>query len=272
MLIRILCLLIVVSCSSTKPTTYHAERKKEGYNDNTLDGMSVASFKGNSYTKKDEARTYAEFRAIEICKTRENKLANIIDMLDKTVEKDVTRTSGTNWGPSYGFGAYPYYSRYSSFGIGVGMSTVSGTSWNEKLIYPHIEILYNCREKVFRPQIMMKEISSEQMKLLVKDLKGALQIEKVIEGSPNARKVEAGDIILKANGKRIEKVYELIRHFDKENDLVTLSILREGQPVLAKITATDITSEVVKTEEEIIKRVCDKKNKQEKLKKKELCK
>jgi PDZ domain len=272
MVLRILALLIVVSCSSTKPTTYHAERKKEGYNDSSMNEMKIASFKANTYTKKSDAQKYAEFRAIEICSTRENKHANIIDIFDKTVEKDITRTSGTSWGPNYGFGMYPYYSRYSSFGIGVGMNTVSGTSWNEKLVYPIIEIYYNCRDRIFRPQILMKEISDEQMKLLVKDLKGALQVEKLVEKSPNEGKVEMGDIILKANGKRIEKVHELIQLFDQKNDVVTLSILRDGKAITTKITAIDVTDEVIKTEDSIVKSVCDQKDKQEKLKKREICK
>lgn len=152
------------------------------------------------------------------------------------------------------------------------MNTVSGTSWNEKLVYPIIEIYYNCRDKIFRPQILMKEISDEQMKLLVKDLKGALQVEKLVEKSPNEGKVEMGDIILKANGKRIEKVYELIQLFDQKNDVVTLSILREGKAITTKITAIDVTDEVIKTEDSIVTSVCDQKEKQEKLKKRELCK
>jgi len=266
MLIRFLALIFIVSCSTSKPTPYKKEQKKEGYRDDTFEELKVSRFKANSYTKKDKAELYAEFRAIEYCRESENKHANIIDIFDKTEEKIVTRTSGTNWGPSYGFGSYPYYSRYPGYGFGIDMSTTSGTMWNEKLAYPNMEVYYECRERIYRPQILMKEISAEQMKLLVKDLKGGMQVEKIPDTSPNLKKIELGDIILKANGKRIEKVYELVRLFDTKDSIVTLSILREGRPVIAKISAVDVTSEVDKTETEIIQKVChDKKDEDQKL-------
>ena len=238
--------------------------------------MKVARFKANSYTKKEKAELFAEFRAIENCRETENKRANIIDIFDKTEEKIVTRTSGTNWGPSYGFGSYPYYSRYPGYGYGVGidMSTSSGTMWNEKVAYPNLEVYYECRDKIFRPQILFKEINAETMKLLVKDLKGGLQVEKLPETSPNHKKIELGDIVLKANGKRIEKVFELVRLFDSADSKVTLSILREGRPLTAKVTAVDVTTEVDKTEQDIISKVCSMKkdDDQKLLKSSPLCK
>jgi hypothetical protein len=273
MLIRLLVLILFVSCSTSKPTPYQHEKKKEGYHDGDFEELKVASFKANSYTKKEIAERYAEFRAIEKCRETDKKHANIIDIYDKTVEKTVTRTTGTNWGPSYGYGMYPYYSRYSSVGFGVGYSTVSGTSWDEKLVYPIMEVYYNCSDKIYRPLIIMKEISAEQMKLLVKDLKGGLQVQKIEEKSPNLKKIELGDIILKANGKRIERVYELIRLFDGKDSVVTLSILREGRPLMTKITANDVTADVETKEQEIIQKVChDKKDEDQKvLKSRKIC-
>lgn len=273
MLFRIFILLFVVtSCSSSKPTPYQKEKKKLGYNDKTFEDLDVSTFKANSYTKRGTAQRFAEFRAIERCREK-NKIANIIDVFDKTVEKDVVRTTGSSWGPSYGYGfGYPYYSRYPGFGFGIDYSTVSGTSWNEKLVYPVIEVLYNCRDHIYRPKFFVKEVSAEQMKLLVKDLKGALQIEKFGENCPNEKKLELGDIILKANGRRIEKVYELIRLFTDKDTVVTVSLLREGQPVMTKITGADVTDEVKQTEQQIIKDVCKNKDKQEELKERNLCK
>lgn len=271
--VRIFILLFVlVSCSSTKPTPYQKEKKHEGYHDYSFEDLGVASFKGNSYTKREVAKKFAEFRAIEMCKEQQ-KHANIIDVFDKTVEKDVVRTTGSSWGPSYGYGygMYPYYSRYPGFGFGIDYNTMSGTSWSEKLIYPDLEVYYNCRETIYRPQVFMKEVSAEQMKLLVKDLKGALQVEKIGEKSPNEKKIELGDIILKANGRRIEKVFELIRLFDSKDSIVNLSILREGRPVTAKITAKDVTDEVDITEKQIIQDVCKHKGKEEHLKQVKLC-
>ena len=257
---RILILLLIAGCSSTKPTPYQKEKKKEGYRDSTIEDLKVSTFKGNTYTKKEKAQMYGEFRAIENC-SKENLHANIIDIFDKTVHKEITRSTGSGWGPSY-FGMYPYYSRYSSFGFGAGFNTMSSNSWNETLVFPVIEIYYNCAQTIHRPGIIFKELSAEQMKHLVKDVKGAIQVEKIQENSLNQKSIELGDIILKANGKRIEKVYELIRLFTKDSPDVNIQILREGEKIPGKITSSDITSEVDKTEKEIISKVC--KNKKEK--------
>jgi hypothetical protein len=267
-----LTLVFVISCS-TKPTPYQREKKKEGYHDATYEDLRVATFKANTKTKITKAKNYAEFRAIEYCIENENQHANIIDINDKTVRKEITRTSGSGWGPTYGFGMYPYYSRYSSFGIGASFNSISSDSWNETLTFPFVQVFYTCTDKVVRPELILKEISQEQMKLLVKDLKGALQVERVAEYSPNKGVVEAGDLILKAEGKRIERVYELIRLFKTEGSVISVLLLREGERVMAKLKGKDITADALKMEKEIISRVCkDKKKKNQKLlKEKKLC-
>lgn len=265
---HLLLLLTLVSCA-TKPTPYQKEKKQEGFKDESYEELKVSRFRGNSYTKKDRAQSYAEFRAIEVCR-REEKLANMIDIFDKTVQKEITRSSGSGWGPSY-FGMYPYYSRYSSFGFGAGFNTISTNSWNETLIFPNIEIYYTCAEKVFRPQLIMKEISAEDMKHLVKDVKGAIQVEKLLEDSPN-KILEPGDIILKANGRRIEKVFELIRLFKDKDTEVSVQVLREGERMPAKLTGIDVTAKIQEAEKKIIEKVCKDKDDQEKLKDNQLCK
>jgi hypothetical protein len=269
MLPHILFLVILVGCATEKPTPYQKEKQKEGYRDSTQEKFHIASFKANTYTKKDRAQSYAEFRAIEKC-SEENKHANIIDIFDKTVEKEVIRSTGSSWGPSSYFGMYPYYSRYSSFGIGGGFNSISTDSWKEKLVYPYLEAYYTCANKIFRPQVMFKELDVENMKHLVKDVKGAIQVEKIDEAGPNKQSLELGDIILKANGRRIEKVFELIRLFDTGED-VSVQILREGEKILTKIKAKDVTEEVLKAEKEIIHRVCKNKKKEENLKTNKFC-
>jgi len=271
MLRAFIILFIITGCASTKPTAYKKEKKHEGFSDDSFEDLKIARFKGNSYTKKELAQKYAEFRAIENC-SPEQKHANMIDIFDKTIQKEVTRTSGTNWGPSSYFGMYPYYSRYSSFGIGAGFSTISANSWNETLVYPIIEVYYSCAEKIMRPDIIFKEISTQDMKHLVKDVKGAIQVDKIQDNSLNKTAVEVGDIILKANGKRVEKVYELIRLFTAHNPDVTVQILRDGERVVAKMHGRDVTSEIVKAEQEIIQKVCSDKKDQDHLKTNALCK
>lgn len=269
---HLLILLLAVACSSTKPTPYQKEKKKEGYLDSQFEELKVASFQGNSYTKKDRAQSFAEFRAIENCSLEERKHANIIDIFDKTIEKQITRSSGSSWGPS-GFGAYPYYSRYSSFGFGVGYNTINTNSWNETLTFPVVEVYYTCSDIIYRPEIMFKELNASQMNALVKDVKGAIQIEKILTGSPNLNSFELGDIILKANNRRIERVYELIRLFNENNKTVQVQVLREGKRLEMMMTSKNITPLVIEKEKQIIESVCKNKKskKNEELKKSILC-
>lgn len=257
---RILFILILIGSCATKPTPYQKEKKKEGYSDSSYEKIHVAVFRANTKTRPSRAELYAKFRAIEFCQTTEQKHANIIDVRDKTQEKEITRTTGSGWGPTYGFGMYPYYNRYSSFGVGATFSTISTDSWREKVLYPMVEVFYTCADQMFRPELLIKEISAEQMKLLVKDLKGALQVEKVFDGSPNKSKIEIGDIILKVNGKRIEKVYELIPLFNQPGSLVLVEFLREGERRTEKLESKDVTENFLRAEKEIIDMVCSNKN------------
>src|SRR5690606_24442664 len=150
-LMRLMPLLILFACASNDPTPYQKKKKKElGYRDGKMENFRIAAFHGNSYTSKDRAQRYTEFRAIEICRKNPDNVANIMDIFDKTVEKEITRTSGSSWGPS-SFGMYPYYSRYSSFGVSAGFNTISSDSWNETLRFPVIEAYYTCEKQVFRP-------------------------------------------------------------------------------------------------------------------------
>jgi hypothetical protein len=272
MFLRLFVLLLIVGCSSTKPTPYQKEKDKEGFADSYFENMKVASFKGNSYSKKDQVQLYAQFRAITRCVDSEKQHANIIDIFDKTIEREVMRTTGSSWGPAY-FGMYPYYSRHSNFGVSAGFNTISADSWNETLVYPVFEVYYTCANSILRPQLIFKELTAEQMKHLVQDVRGAIQIDQIPDTSPNKNTVEVGDIILRAQGKRIEKVYELIRLFSPTLPIVPVQVMRDGQRREASLNSVDITSQVEASEKDIIKRVCKNKDqrRQKKLKKEKVC-
>lgn len=273
MFLRFMLLILFASCASNKPTPYQAQKKEKlGYQVLELENLQIASFRGNRYTSKDRARRYAEFRAIEICRG-EGKHADIIDVMDKTISKEVVRSSGTTWGPSY-FGMYPYYSRYSSFGIGAGFNTLSTESWSETITFPIVDVFFNCAEKVLRPLLVFRELPAQEMRHLVQDVKGAIQVEKFQENSPNNRNVEAGDIFVKASGRRIEKVYQYINLFRTGNPVVQTQLLREGQKRTIPVYSKDVTDEVVEEEKKIIESVCKYKDRdeQKQLKKSPLCK
>jgi hypothetical protein len=265
--------LLLAGCAGTEPTPYQKEKKQEGFRDEAVDGLRVSRFRANPETKRKKTLRYAEFRAIEYCREKEGTHANIIDTIDRTVEKEVTRTSGSGWGPTYGFGMYPYYSRYSSIGIGAGWNTISSNSWNETLTFPWIEVYYTCADRIVRPELLLRELRAEDVKHLVKDVKGVLQIEKFLDGSLNQGPFEPGDLILRADGQRIEKIFELVRRFSAATPEVAVQVLRDGERRSLRMRSKDVTAAVAAVEEKIIRSVCKGKEKDEEklLKKSRIC-
>jgi hypothetical protein len=250
---KTLLLVFLIACS-TKPTSYQKEKKNEGYSDGKLEDLRVASFKANSKTKLKKALLYAEFRALEICR-KEKLLINIVDSVDKSVKKEVTHGTGTGFGPAFYGGMYPYYSRYSSIGVSATFGG-SGTYWNETYTYPRIDVLYTCSETIHRPLITVREVPASEVRHLVKDIRGALQVKKISADSPN-RKLQEGDLILKAQGKRIERTHELIRLFTARAPKVSAVVLREGRELSLTLSSKDVTEEVREAEKKIIKKACE---------------
>lgn len=268
-IISLSCVLMLVACSSGR-SKYQVYKKKEGgyLQEKFQEDLSLVSFRGNSMTKKSTAELFAKFRAIELCQEAGKKYAGIVGIIDRSESKTVTRTNGAVYGfPSYYYGYSPFYSRYSGIGFGGSFGTMSGSSWNETLTYPSLEVVYRCSDQVFEPEIIMREVSAEEMKHLVKDLKGALQIEKVIAGSPN-QKLEIGDIILRAEGKRVEKTWQIMQAFTQTKKLLPIEVLRDGERVKLTLSSKDVSAEVEKSQQDIMKSACDFKE----IKKRPLCK
>jgi hypothetical protein len=253
------------SCS-TKRSQYSPYKKDEGYKDSKEASVRKTSFKGNEVTKAQDAEVFATFRAIELCQQENKKLLHVLDVANKTTKKDIIRQTG-GYNPSYYYGMSPFYGRYSGFGMGIGMST--GSAWMDTLEYPEIEITFQCEEKVFGPRVVFRDVNAENMKLLVKDLKGGLQIEKILPGSPNEKQVEVGDIVLKMEGVRIERSQEIQIAFNREPrpQKLTLEILREGVKMKAPLLAVDITQDVQKCQDDMIRMACN----YEEIKKNPLC-
>src|SRR5690606_35059943 len=145
---------------------------------------------------------------------------------------------------------------YSSFGVSAGFNTISSDSWSETLRFPVIEAYYTCEKQVFRPELIFRELPAEEMKHLVKDVKGAIQVEKVPEGSPNEKNIETGDIILRAQGKRIEKVFQLINMFGPDRKTVSVDLLRDGNQRKITLKSREVTDQVKEAEKKIISKVC----------------
>lgn len=252
-------ILTLLGCSS-KRTQYHAYNKKEGgFTDGVLeDQLRVTKFEANSLTKKSYAEMFARYRSLEECRQEENKYAHVIGVIDKSDVKKVTRTNGDAWGPSYyyGMGMSPFYSRYSGFGFSTGINTVNSRSWEETLVYPDIEVIYHCAKKVYEPAIAMRDVPPEEMAHLVKDLKGGIQVEKILPDSPN-KNLQEEDIIIRAAGRRIMKGHQLLALFKDAPDKVPVTVLREGEKKQLILVGKDITPDVEKNLTDLKHRACE---------------
>jgi S1-C subfamily serine protease len=101
----------------------------------------------------------------------------------------------------------------------------------------------------------MRDVPPDEMKHLVKDLKGGVQIEKILDGSPN-KEIQAEDIIIKAEGKRIMKGHQLLALFKEKPQPVKVEVLREGKRKIVSVRAEDVTSRVEKNLTELQKSAC----------------
>lgn len=267
-MLRILTLLLLIAACASEPTKYGKYVKKDGgYQDKTLDGnFRVVNFKANSNTKTSLAINYATFRAIEICTSSNFKLTHLLDTFDKTQSKTVTRTS-TNGYPSYYYGMSPFYSRYSGFGF--GYSNMQSSSWNETLKYPEVEVIFECANEVYAPGIELREVSAEEMKHLIKDLHGGLQVERIPKEASQS-KLKVGDIIIMGDGLRIQQNYQLLGLFHKSPDHeIKVDILRDGVTLRAlSLKGVDASDKILEAQNKVIQSVC----KKEELKKNPLCK
>lgn len=222
----------------------------------------MVNFRGNAHTKKKTAELFAKFRAIENCRDQGKKVANILHIRDQSQSKNVLRSSGY---PSYYYGMSPFYSRgYSGIGVGIGTSS----TWEETYTYPEFDVVFVCTDKAMGPELVIRQVSAEEMKLLVKDLRGALQVEKVLENSTNTQAIEIGDVILRAEGKRIEKIPQLLSLFTPEHSSVKVELMREGVKKSAVLRSVDVTELIEGSQKSIIEDAC----KEKEIKERKICK
>ncbi len=255
------CMLIfLIACSSAKRTQYQTfEKKNGGYTDGILeDSIHITRFEANSLTKRSYAEMFARYHSLEKCRKEGKPYAHILAVIDQSSKKKITRTNGDSWGPSYyyGMGMSPFYSRYSGFGFSTGINVINSRSWEETLVFPNIESVYHCTDKIFEPEIGMRDVPPEEMKLLVKDLKGAVQVENILPGSPN-KTLEVGDVILRAEGKRIMKGHQLLALFKDNPGPVRVEVLREGVKKQINLLGQDVTDKVKENLVILKNRACD---------------
>lgn len=265
----ILSFIFIFSCAHNDRTPYQPFKKHQGYREKVEEGLRIVNFMSNSYTKIEDTMIFAKFRAIELCRSENKKFALILDVVDKTQKKDILRSRGDTFYPSYYYGMSPYYSRYSNFGLYGGFGTTNTETWSETIVTPAMDVLYQCLDKAYGPEVIFRDVSADEMKILVKDLKGGLQIEKILDHSPNAKIVEYGDVLIKANGVRIQKNFEILKLFNDPqwNKTLKVDVYREGRRKDLVLKSQDISESVLKSQKEIIQAACEYKE----IKGKEVC-
>lgn len=252
----VICCALLASCSSKRTQYQKYDKKEGGYSHQKLeDDLHATRFEANSLTKRSYAELFAKYRSLEICREEGKKYAHILAVIDRSSKKKITRSNGDAWGPSYYYGMSPFYSRYSGFGFSTGINVINSRSWEETLIYPNVEVIYHCTEKIFEPEIAMREVPADEMKHLVRDLKGGIQVEKILPGSPN-KDVREQDIIIKARGKRIVNGHEVLALFKDGPSPVELEILREGEKKTVRLQADDVTEKVIGNLSELKEKAC----------------
>ncbi len=253
-------ILILAGCSSAKRTQYGSyEKKNGGYTDGVLEGdIHITRFEANSLTKRSYAEMFARYHSLESCRKEGKSYSHILAVIDQSSKKKITRTNGDSWGPSYyyGMGMSPFYSRYSGFGFSTGINVINTQAWEETLVFPDVEAIFHCADKVYEPEIAMRDVPPDEMKLLVKDLKGAIQVEKILPGSPNTNLKEE-DIILRAEGKRIMKGHQLLALFKDNPKVVRVEVLRDGEKKQIDLRGQDVTLKVKENLVILKNRACD---------------
>lgn len=240
---KFLLLAFIISCSSA--TKYQKKKKGEGYTDGKKGDISYTEFYANSHTKSENALLMAQYRATEVCKPQSSYF---LTTEDNSKVRNITRTSGSY--PFYNTAYYPYRRGWS---LGVGFGSYSSESWQDKQVYPRIRVYYLCDQKFYAPKGEFKEVSAKDLSYIYKDILGAIIVE---DTASDQTELERGDIILKMDGRRVDKLAEFYYRFQKQPEQ-QLELLRDGRRVKIKVNAKDVTSEVIKFNEDVAKKMCE---------------
>jgi hypothetical protein len=254
--LSVLLFIGVMACSSDERTQYHKyDKDKGGYKDMELgEELRMTSFQGNSRTKNSYAELFARYHSLEECRSQGKSFSHILAVIDKTNTKKVMRSYSDYWGPSYYYS--PYYSRYGGMGWSTGVNFANTRTWEETLTFPEFEVIYHCADKMYEPALAMRDVPPDEMKHLVKDLKGGVQVEKVLPGSPN-KDIKVNDIILSSNGRRIMKGHELLADFIAHPNGVKVELLREGVRKSVTLKGKEVTEPVKENLTALKKEACD---------------
>ncbi len=273
-MISLILLAAWVSGCATGRTKYDPYTSSGGYSEANVDEkIMVARFAGNAFTNKGDAAKLSNFRATEICYEKGYKALRIYDIKDLSSSQIVQKTSSYNsQQPTYFSGsgtANTNINTYGGSGFANTNSNFSGstsgggsqggsTSWQETYHYPTFDTVFSCTNQAYMLKFKPKEISADDMKPFVKDLMGAVQVEEVMDGSPNKGILDNGDFIIKVNGSRVKNKAQMMSAIDssKDKEKIALTVVRDGQVKTVSAIAIDGTSIIIQETEKLATQAC----------------
>ena len=86
-----------------------------------------------------------------------------------------------------------------------------------------------------------REVSQDDMKPLVKDLMGAIQVTSVDPDSPNFKAIKVGDIVIKVGPDRTQTFFQFDQaiQFSGKNSPVSMELYREGTRKTVRVSTYD---------------------------------
>lgn len=259
-IISILGCAVLAGCASR--SKYEPYGSSGGYSEAAIDKrIMVARFSGNAYTVASDANIFSQFRAVEVCEEKGFRVTRFFGTQNKTVSKDIQRShSETSASPQQINGTgYSYGNNVNINGtISGGNSTTNSSAWTQTLKFPTFDTYFTCTNEAYLTKFLGKPVSAEQMKPLVKDLMGAVQVQEIMDGSPNKGVLHVGDIVYKINDERIASVPQLSAIVDSASDKnkIQADIFRDGNAMKVLLQAEDGTQNFAKASEDLKTRAC----------------
>jgi hypothetical protein len=268
--------LVYISACTSKRTRYEPLHRSEGYAIKRVsDNIMISRFAGNSLSRKNDAKLFSVFRAVEFCQESGFKLTRLFETVDRTKFKSVQKSSQSTYqAPVYVSGAKTSKGNLRSSGQNSiddasntrfdataygGNTFTDSTSWEEKYDYPIFDSYFSCTNQASILGAQLRDISFEDMKSFVKDLMGAVQIQSLQNDSENKQVLKTGDIIVFIDGQRIQNRIQFINAIDvtKNRAAIPGVIFRDGVKMNVILTAADGAPYLLEVAAKAISSACD---------------
>lgn len=267
-LFPVIALLFLQACATA--TRYQPADKNGGYMDGQEGPYLLAGFYGNAHTSSEDAYLFSQFRAIEVCRYR-NETAFLYGVENQSTSRSIQKTSSYNYTTptnfsgtmdtttnNYGLSNTNFSGQFSG-----GNSFGDSTTWVETYNYPSFVAIYQCSKKHPLIGVRTSYIPNEKISKLSKDTLGALLVVEVNNESPNSSKFRKGDILLEINDKRLTSLHDLrMAVLENISGKATASVIRKGKIIeLKNLKYMNGTPLLEKLADEIIQNSCNRKNK-----------